>query len=113
MPDAKDFAPNNPVYERSAPEPKYKRLSLTSWFEDSFGIDFDYSFSCEYYYFDNYLRIVNAVVSIEKKTRPAVTQLELQNIISYDIRHEFDLSLRESIIFETKIEIKEAKAWIK
>lgn len=106
MPDTKDFAPNNPVYQKESPQPKYKKLSFTSWFEDSLGIDFNYSFSCAYYYFDNYLRIVDAVVSISKRTRPAVTQLELQNIVSYDIRHEFDLSLRESIIFETQIELK-------
>lgn len=97
---------NWPPAQKESPEPKYKTLSFTSWFEDSLGIDFDYSFSCAYYYFDNYLRIVDAVVSINKRNRPAVTQLELQNIISYDIRHEFDLSLRESIIFETQIELK-------
>lgn len=42
MPDAKDFAPNNPVYQKESLQPPLRELSLRGEFEDDRGDMIDY-----------------------------------------------------------------------
>lgn len=106
MPDVKDFAPNNPVHQKESPQIKYDHLSFYGHLQDDLDNNYEYEFSGAYYYFDGMLRIVDATLIMGQVLSPTVSQLELQNIIEFDIRSELRLSLRESIIFESKIELK-------
>lgn len=101
MPDAKDFAPNNPVHLKESPEPKYKTLSFHGDIEDFHGDWYEYIFTGNYYEFDGAIRFVEAKMRTALRR---IVQEELQNILRIDIREE--LNTDYSIIFETQIELK-------
>lgn len=107
MPDAKDFAPNNPVYQKESPQPKYKTLDFFGQLEYDTEEWYGYYFTGNYYEHDGIIRVVEASLqSSEDKDLPLpfIAQDELQNILRIDIREE--LNTDYSIIFETQIELK-------
>lgn len=104
MPDAKDFAPNNPVYQKESPQPKYKTMWFNGYLEDDREDEYGYTFIGSYYEFDNAIRFVEAEIVVGTVDKPIIPQDELQNILRIDIREE--LNTDYSIIFETKIELK-------
>lgn len=108
MNDAKDFAPNNPVYQKESPQPKYKNLSFNGELQDDKENWYHYSFNGDYFEFDRAIQFVKATVrtsSFYSYLSGAVVPYEdLQNILRIDIREE--LNTDYSIIFETQIELK-------
>jgi hypothetical protein len=104
MPDAKDFAPNNPVYQKESPQPKYKTLSFEGNLEDDKEDWIDYAFTGDYFEFDRTISFVKATVTAIYTDPIIIPQDELQNILRIDIREE--LNTDYSIIFETQIELK-------
>lgn len=102
MPDAKDFAPNNPVYQKESPQPKYKTVWFFGDLQDDREDWYSYRFVGNYYEHDNMIRIVEACV--HSAMCPVIAQEEIQNILRIDIREELNTDL--SIIFESKVEFK-------
>lgn len=111
MPDAKDFAPNNPVYQKESPEPKYKTLSFTEWLEDDNEDWYLCKFTGCYYEYDNRIRIVEAVLdSKDGKSDlyvdyPIIGENDLKRLMEAHVAEELGVE-EDAIIFECKIEIK-------
>lgn len=111
MPDPFESEVNYPPHQKSR-EPKYSHLQFNSQFTEDLGLMTWFYFACDYYWFDNELQIINQEFDWkpnkgrDKEQCPELTQLDWVMIVEDAIREELGLSNRESIIFESKIELK-------
>jgi len=105
MPDPFESEVNYPPHQKSR-EPEYKDISFKGCLQDDDGDWFNYDFTGAYYYFEMTFHLVEATVETRRLMPCVIESLDLQYIISQAIREKLGLSNRESIIFESKIELK-------
>lgn len=98
MPDAKDFAPNNPVYQKESPQPKYKNLSFKSFMTDGRDIQFPYSFEGDYFETDE-IQFVKAYVTFLRFSGKEISDLTYRELCQLTADH--DPHLTQQDILET------------